>query len=61
MKNFLARIRSAIAPQLWIVTVGNDYGETFQQSIRASSYRAAMREASEMTDSDWYSVSVTPA
>jgi len=43
MKTILASIRAAFAPQLWIATVGNDYGETLRHSIRARSYKAALR------------------
>ncbi len=61
MKKLMSAMRNAITRKTYIATVSNDYGQSIQQTIRANSYRAAMREAYSLTDSDWYSVTVIPA
>ena len=61
MKKIMSAMRNAITRKTYIATVSNDYGQSFQHTIRANSYRAAMREAYSLTDSDWYSVTVAQA
>lgn len=61
MKNIMSAMRNALTRKTWIATVSNDYGQSVQQTIYARSYRAAMREAYSLTDTDWYSVTAQPA
>lgn len=61
MKSLISALRRAIFPKVWVVTLSNDYGQTLCHTICARSYRAALREADSMMDSDWYSAAVHPA
>lgn len=52
MKSLISALRRAISPKVWVVTLSNDYGQTLCHTICARSYRAALREADSMMDSD---------
>lgn len=60
MKFLISVFRRALVPKVWVVTLTNDYGQALCHTIRARSYRAALREADSMMDSDWYSATVHP-